>query len=182
MAEKTEIAWTDSTFNPWWGCSKVGPGCDHCYAEALDRRTGGDHWGPDKTPRVMSGDNWRKPVRWQRIAEASGTRRRVFCGSMCDWADKNAPAEHRDKLWELIRATPALDWQLLTKRAIDELRIRPQHAVQIDGSCAHCPFSFLLVIRHGPRLIQKVAAKADFKIGRFFRLTVARRYFHALSP
>jgi len=117
MAEKTEIAWTDSTFNPWWGCSKVGPGCDHCYAEALDRRTGGDHWGPDKTPRVMSGDNWRKPVRWQRIAEASDTRRRVFCGSMCDWADKNAPAEQRDKLWELIRATPALDWQLLTKRA-----------------------------------------------------------------
>lgn len=57
-------------FNPWWGCSKVGPGCDHCYAEALDRRTGGDHWGADKTPRTMSGDNWRKPVRWQRIAEA----------------------------------------------------------------------------------------------------------------
>ena len=68
MAEKTEIAWTDSTFNPWWGCSKVGPGCDHCYAEALDRRTGGDHWGATKTPRVMSAENWRKPVRWQRIA------------------------------------------------------------------------------------------------------------------
>lgn len=117
MADKTEIAWTDSTFNPWWGCSKVGPGCDHCYAEALDRRTGGDHWGPNKTPRVMSGDNWRKPVRWHRIAAASGTRRRVFCGSMCDWADKNAPDGQRDRLWDLIRTTPALDWQLLTKRA-----------------------------------------------------------------
>jgi hypothetical protein len=41
MAEETEIAWTDSTFNPWWGCSKVGAGCDHCYAESLDKRTGG---------------------------------------------------------------------------------------------------------------------------------------------
>jgi len=55
MAEKTEIAWTDSTFNPWWGCSKVGPGCDHCYAEALDKRTGGDHWGATKTPRDERG-------------------------------------------------------------------------------------------------------------------------------
>lgn len=117
MAEETEIAWTDSTFNPWWGCSKVGAGCDHCYAESLDKRTGGNHWGPDKTPRTMSGDNWRKPRRWQKQAEAGGVRRRVFCGSMCDWADKNAPGGERDRLWSLIRETPSLDWQLLTKRA-----------------------------------------------------------------
>lgn len=117
MAEETEIAWTDSTFNPWWGCSKVGAGCDHCYAESLDKRTGGDHWGPDKTPRTMSADNWRKPRRWQKQAETSGERRRVFCGSMCDWADKNAPAGERDRLWSLVRDTPNLDWQLLTKRA-----------------------------------------------------------------
>ncbi|WP_052465120.1 DUF5131 family protein [Geoalkalibacter subterraneus] len=117
MAEETEIAWTDSTFNPWWGCSKVGAGCDHCYAESLDKRTGGDHWGPDKTPRTMSGDNWRKPRRWQKQAEANGERRRVFCGSMCDWADTNAPDGERDRLWNLIRETPSLDWQLLTKRA-----------------------------------------------------------------
>lgn len=56
-------------------------------------------------------------MRWQRIAEASNTRRKVFCGSMCDWADKNAPGEQRERLWELIKSTPALDWQLLTKRA-----------------------------------------------------------------
>lgn len=117
MADTTEISWTDSTFNPWWGCSKVGPGCDHCYAEALDHRTGGDHWGPRKTPRAMSEDNWRKPARWNRQAEANGTRRRVFCGSMCDWADKNAPDGQRERLWDLIRSTPGLDWQLLTKRA-----------------------------------------------------------------
>lgn len=117
MADETEIAWTDSTFNPWWGCSKVGPGCDHCYAESLDRRTGGDHWGPDKTPRLMSLKNWNGPLRWQREAMASGKRRRVFCGSMCDWADKNAPEGERERLWGLIRETPMLGWQLLTKRA-----------------------------------------------------------------
>jgi protein gp37 len=117
MAEVTEIAWTDSTFNPWWGCSKVSAGCDHCYAESLDRRTGGDHWGAGKTPRTMSADNWRKPRRWQKQAEAGGVRRRVFCGSMCDWTDKNAPDGERERLWGLIRETPDLDWQLLTKRA-----------------------------------------------------------------
>jgi protein gp37 len=125
MAETTEIAWTDSTFNPWWGCSKVGPGCDHCYAEALDRRTGGDYWGAAKTPRTMSADNWRKPARWQEAAKASGIRRRVFCGSMCDWTDKNAPELQRARLWSLIRSTPMLDWQLLTKRAPNIARCLP---------------------------------------------------------
>lgn len=117
MAETTEIAWTDSTFNPWWGCSKVSPECDHCYAESLDRRTGGDHWGPRKTPRLMSADNWKKPIRWNRQAEATGTRRNVFCGSMCDWTDRNAPTSERGRLWGVIRETPRLNWQLLTKRA-----------------------------------------------------------------
>lgn len=121
MANETGIAWTDSTFNPWWGCSKVGPGCDFCYAEEFDRTKGGDHWGPDKTPRVMSGSNWRNPVRWQRdhakFFDEHGHNRRVFCGSMCDVFDKNAPDGQRDRLWELIRNTPDLDWQLLTKRA-----------------------------------------------------------------
>ena len=117
MAETTEIAWTDSTFNPWWGCTKVGPGCDHCYAEAFDKRTGGNYWGKGSSPRILSADNWRKPHRWQRQADKDGEPRKVFCGSMCDWADKNAPEGQRERLWELIRETPALRWQLLTKRA-----------------------------------------------------------------
>lgn len=117
MAETTGIKWTNSTFNPWWGCSKVGPGCDHCYAETLDSSTGGDHWGPRKTPRTMSRGNWRLPRQWQKEAAATGVRRKVFSGSMCDWADKNAPEGQRDRLWALIQQTPDLDWQLLTKRA-----------------------------------------------------------------
>lgn len=51
MADKTEIAWTDSTFNPWWGCTKIASGCDNCYAAAFDKRTGGDHWNPHSKPR-----------------------------------------------------------------------------------------------------------------------------------
>lgn len=125
MAEHTNIAWTDSTFNPWWGCTKVAPGCDHCYAEGMDRRVGGDHWGAHRSPRAMSMDNWRKPKRWQQHAEITNTRRKVFCGSMCDWADKNAPEGQLERLWETIRATPDLDWQLLTKRAANIERCLP---------------------------------------------------------
>jgi protein gp37 len=117
MAENSAIAWTDSTFNPWFGCSSVSAGCRYCYAEALDIRMGGDHWGPGKTPRTMSPSNWAKPLKWQREASASGIRRKVFTGSMCDWAAVEAPQSERDRLWELIRKTPMLDWQLLTKRA-----------------------------------------------------------------
>ena len=71
MSDVTEIAWTNSTFNPWVGFSKVGPGCLNCYAEAADHRWGGDLWGPRKTPRVTSLDNWKKPLRWNRAAEAA---------------------------------------------------------------------------------------------------------------
>lgn len=120
MAENTEIAWTDSTFNPWWGCTRVGPGCDNCYAAALDHRVGGDHWGADKEYRVMKAGNWKHPRKWERAAEKffsiHGRRRRVFCASMADVFDNKAPDSERERLWEEIRLTPSLDWQLLTKR------------------------------------------------------------------
>lgn len=121
MATNTNISWVDSTFNPWWGCSKVSPACDNCYAETLDLKTGGNHWGEGTKPRIMSPQNWNNPIRWQRDAEAffkeHNRNRRVFCGSMCDWADKNAPEGQRDRLWSVINKTSDLDWLLLTKRA-----------------------------------------------------------------
>lgn len=120
MSEKTEIAWTDSTFNPWWGCQKVGPGCDSCYAESLDRRTGGAHWGPGAERRRTSVKNWNDPIRWNKKADAffaeHGRRQRVFCASMADVFDNEVDPQWRNDLWELIWATPNLDWLLLTKR------------------------------------------------------------------
>lgn len=127
MAGTTEIAWTDATFNPWWGCTKVGPGCDHCYAEAFDKRVGGDHWGKGSSPRILSDSYWHKPLRWQRQAEKACEPRKVFCGSMCDWADKNAPADERGRLWQLIRDTPMLRWQMLTKRAPNISKLLPHN-------------------------------------------------------
>ena len=119
MAENSRIEWTHHTFNPWIGCQKVGPGCDHCYAEARDRRfTGGSLWGPHAPRRRTSAANWRKPLAWNRAAAAAGERHRVFCASLADVFDNHVSIqpEWRDDLWRLIEATPNLDWMLLTKR------------------------------------------------------------------
>ena len=45
MAENSGISWTDDTFNPWIGCTKVSPACDFCYAETWDVKAGGERWG-----------------------------------------------------------------------------------------------------------------------------------------
>lgn len=118
MSDKTLIAWTDHTFNPWMGCIKVSPGCAHCYAETLTRdRMGLKLWGPGSRRQVTTDQNWRKPVKWNKEAAAAGQRKRVFCASLCDVFEEHPTAdEARPRLWDLIRSTPWLDWQLLTKR------------------------------------------------------------------
>lgn len=117
MGDKTSINWTNYTFNPWWGCDRVSPGCDNCYAAALDKRTGGDYWNPRVKPRRTKTNNWNKVISWQKKAKRENVNLKVFCGSMMDWCDKNSPEGALTALWELIRNTPNLTWQLLTKRA-----------------------------------------------------------------
>ena len=116
MAERTGIAWTDRTFNPWIGCQQVSPGCFNCYAEKLTLRHKWTQWGPDGKRERTSENYWRQPIRWDRQAGAAGTRDRVFCASLADVLDNQAPEGAREDLWQLIRSTPNLDWQLLTKR------------------------------------------------------------------
>ncbi|HEX5426598.1 MAG TPA: DUF5131 family protein [Candidatus Acidoferrales bacterium] len=125
MGDNTTIAWADATFNPWIGCTKVSPGCDHCYAESQDNRWGNDSWGKGKPRRITSDANWKKPLQWQREALLSGKRHKVFCASLADVMDDEAPAGARERLWELIDATPNLIWQLLTKRPHRYLRYLP---------------------------------------------------------
>ena len=123
MAENSAIEWTDHTFNPWECCQKVGPGCDHCYAETRNARFGGGeapNWGPGAPRRRTSISNWRKPLAWQadaaRFFAEHGRRQRVFCASLADVFDNAVDPAWREDLFELIRATPDLDWLLLTKR------------------------------------------------------------------
>lgn len=116
MGEATKIQWTDHTFNAWWGCTKVSAGCDNCYAEAFDKRLGGKHWGAGIERKVFKDKHWAEPLRWNATALKAGKRARVFCSSMADVFDAEAPAGQLERLWALICETTNLDWQLLTKR------------------------------------------------------------------
>jgi protein gp37 len=124
MAENSKIEWTDHTFNPWIGCTKVGPGCDGCYAENLmDKRYGRVSWGPGEDRARTAPANWRKPLQWNREAAASGTRPYVFCASLADVFDNEVEEKWRDDLFALIEQTPNLVWLLLTKRIGNVLKM-----------------------------------------------------------
>lgn len=119
MGADSSIEWTTHTFNPWWGCQKVSPGCANCYALTLSKRYGHDVWGPAKTTgrRMMSENYWQQPLKWNKAAEVAGERKRVFCASMADVFEANPQlTESKARLFELIEQTPWLDWLLLTKR------------------------------------------------------------------
>jgi protein gp37 len=122
--ENSKIAWCDHTFNPWIGCQKVSPGCDHCYAEAMmDHRYGKVEWGPHGERKRTGDATWKQPLRWAK--QANGGRPRVFCASLADWLDNKVPREWRSDLGRLIEATPELDWLLLTKRPENYAKLAP---------------------------------------------------------
>ena len=128
MAIDTGIAWTDSTFNAWIGCTKVGPGCDGCYAAALDNRQrwgGRTHWGAGVERHKTSASYWTQPLKWNRDAVKSGKRHLVFCSSLADVFDNEAPQSWRDDLFILIKNTPALTWQIVTKRIGNAAKMLP---------------------------------------------------------
>lgn len=118
MSEHSPIEWTDHTFNPWWGCEAVSPGCAHCYAETLAHRYEGPGlWGAGHRFRFFGDKHWAEPLKWNRKAERDGVRRRVFCASMADvFEERDELDQHRCRLFDLIERTPHLDWQVLTKR------------------------------------------------------------------
>lgn len=80
MSERTAIEWADSTFNPWIGCTRVSPACDHCYAEAqMATRMGRVEWGAGKPRSRTSAAYWRQPVQWNARADTFRE-----CGA-CGW-------------------------------------------------------------------------------------------------
>lgn len=116
----SKIAWTDNTFNPWIGCTRISEGCLHCYAESQDHRWGNDRWGKGKARKLTSKSNWDKVLVWNKEARESGKSVKVFCASMADIFDQEVSNEWRVKVFELIQMTPYLDWLLLTKRAYEQ--------------------------------------------------------------
>lgn len=117
MAEFSKIAWTTHTHNEWIGCTKVSPGCDNCYAEAMmDKRFGRAKWGAGQPRALTSAANRMKPFKWNREAEKSGERPFVFSASLSDWLDNEVDPAWRRHLLNTIAMTPNLVWLLLSKR------------------------------------------------------------------
>lgn len=110
MGDKTNIEWCDATFNPWIGCTKIGPGCDNCYAEALmDHRFQRVKWGPGN-PRVRtSAAIWKAPIGWNIRAD-------VFreCG-YCGWRGDLA-TDRDDPMAFACQACGVTDWKPARRR------------------------------------------------------------------
>ncbi len=108
MGLTTGIAWTDATWNPWRGCRKVSAGCAHCYMYREQERYGRD---PKSVVRA-SPETFSAPLRWARAKERP---RLVFTCSWSDFFIEDADAWRPDA-WTIIRDTPGLTYQILTKR------------------------------------------------------------------
>lgn len=117
MGENTKIEWATHTWNPWIGCTKVGPPCDFCYAEEqMDHRYGRVVWGPGNDRVRTSAANWLKPLKWNREAAAASRIDTVFCLSLGDiWDNEVDPLWRRDA-FGVMEATPNLLYLLLSKR------------------------------------------------------------------
>jgi protein gp37 len=118
MAIDTRISWTDATYNPFHGCRKLSPGCANCYMYTAKAR-----YGQDPAQVVQSAPaTFRAPLKWQR-ALVQGTYPGKHHGDMllvftCSWSDffiEEADAWRHD-VWAIIRQTPNLLYQILTKR------------------------------------------------------------------
>lgn len=117
MAENSKIEWTVHTWNPWIGCTQVGPPCFNCYAEGMmDHRYGRVRWGAGQARLRTSETNWKMPHRWDRAAAAAGRVDTVFCLSLGDIWDNEVPESWRHEAFAVMNATPHLLYLLLSKR------------------------------------------------------------------
>lgn len=113
MGDRSAIEWTDATWNPVTGCSKVSPGCAHCYAETLSLRFGWtpERWTPDNAAVnvQLRPERLDQPRRWRQP-------RMVFVNSMSDLFHELVPFEYVDRVFAVMAATPRHTYQILTKR------------------------------------------------------------------
>ncbi len=111
MPDKTGIEWTDATWNPVTGCTKVSPGCAHCYAEAITLRfKRGGPFLPGKTTIRLHPDRLNQPELWKEP-------RRIFVNSMSDLFHEEVPFEFIDAVFEVMESCTRHTYQVLTKRA-----------------------------------------------------------------
>lgn len=109
MGKETNIPWCDATWNPWYGCERVSPACDNCYAQAEMKR-----YGKDPGLVQHSKTTFYEPCRWSR-KKSLPIGSRIFT---CSWSDFfiDRADTWRAEAWDIIRATPEYNYLILTKR------------------------------------------------------------------
>ena len=161
----TKIEWADSTASPWYGCTKVSPGCVNCYAESWSKRAGKNCWGhahcpkcgePKKSfwceecqvevpPRRLKSKNFERDCRklnkdaGKQYYNVNDRPPKVF-PSLCDWLDPEVPAEWLADMLRVVHECPNLDFLLLTKRP--ELWMK-----RMNDAITHATFDVDFVIR-----------------------------------
>ncbi|MFF7329736.1 DUF5131 family protein [Streptomyces sp. NPDC008150] len=136
MSTTSKIEWTDATLNVVTGCTKVSPGCDHCYAETFAERwrgTAGHHFenGFDLTLRP---ERLALPLRWK-------SPRRIFVNSMSDLFHTDIPDDYIARVFAVMALTPQHTYQILTKRhgRMRALIGNPEFEKQVDYELLHFP-------------------------------------------
>lgn len=113
MSDKSAIEWTDATWNPTTGCSKVSPGCANCYAEQLSLRfrRSTKPWTPANAEKnvTIHPDRFEMPLKWREP-------KRIFVDSMSDLFHELVPDWVVARVWETMAKAPRHQFQVLTKR------------------------------------------------------------------
>ena len=104
-----KIEWTDETWNPVTGCTKVSEGCDHCYAETIAHRFTGTKAYPNGFDVTLRPERLDQPLRWKRP-------RKVFVNSMSDLFHKDVPDDYIARVFAVVALAPQHTFQVLTKR------------------------------------------------------------------
>lgn len=130
MAETSAIEWTDATVNFWWGCTKVSPACDNCYAEDWNALRGNGEWGPNAPRRVIEGAR----ASLQRLNRKApgfiamhGRRPRVFMHSMSDLFDNEVSDTLRHEALNEAEKAALCHIQIVTKRIANVEKMVPSH-------------------------------------------------------
>jgi len=121
MSTNSKIEWTDATWNPVRGCTKISPGCKHCYAERFAERFRGvrDHpfeQGFDLRPVP---EKLEEPLRWK-------TPQRIFVNSMSDLFHADVPLSYIKDVFDVMRRAYWHQYQVLTKRSERVLELSPK--------------------------------------------------------
>ena len=111
MSDRSRIEWTDATWNPVRGCSKVSPGCAHCYAQTFAERFRGvpEHPFEQGFDLLLVPDKLNQPLSWRRP-------RRIFVNSMSDLFHEDVPSSYIAEVGRVMRQAHWHTFQVLTKR------------------------------------------------------------------